>query len=78
MTLKVKVYDKIKYDTESKKVSETILKDVESFEIKTIKDEEIFKQGFDTVDENKEYLIVTFENGEISTFRNSYVDIFRM
>ena len=34
--------------------------------------------GFDTVDEFEEYLILTFENGETSTFRNSHVDLFRI
>lgn len=40
--------------------------------------EEILDKGFDEVDEKGEYLILTFENGETSTFRNSLVDMFIM
>lgn len=78
MTLKIKVYDGCKYDKTSKKVWEHIYNDVERFEVKTIGDNEIYNDGYDEVDEHKEYLIMTFEDGTTSTFRNSHVDIFKV
>ena len=78
MVLKVKVYDDCKYNANSKKVSEAIYNDVEKFEVKTISDEEMYAQGFDVVDKFGEYAILTFTNGETATFRNSYVDVFKL
>ena len=77
MNLNVKFYDGIKYDATSKKTAEFIYKNVVKLEIKVISDEEIFEEGFDTVDENKEYAIMTYADGTTSTFRNSHIDIFR-
>ena len=77
MKLRAIVYNKIKYDAESEKVAETIYYNVKSLEVKEITDEEIYSLGFDEVDYYKEYAIITFENGETATFRNSHVDIFR-
>lgn len=76
MTVKVKVYDGIKYDANSKKVNEVIIEKVESIEVKVISDEDIYADGFDMVDDYKEYAILNFADGKTSTFRNSYVDIF--
>lgn len=50
-------------------------RDVIKFEVKTMKPAEL--EGFDQYDDYNEYLILTFENGETATFRNSYVDLFR-
>ena len=77
MNLNVKFYDGIKYDETSKKTAEFIYKNVVKLEIKVISDEEIFEEGFDTFDENKEYAIMTYADGTTSTFRNSHIDIFR-
>ena len=77
MNLKVKVYSDSKYSKDSEKVAEAEYNNVVSREIKTIADEEIYNMGFDEVDECGEYAILTFDNGETSTFRNSHVDIFR-
>ena len=77
MNLNVKFYDGIKYEVTSKKTAEFIYKNVVKLEIKVISDEEIFEEGFDTVDENKEYAIMTYADGTTSTFRNSHIDIFR-
>ena len=76
MKVLVKVYDGIKYDAASTKVAETRYNDVVSLDVKHISDDEIFAQGFDEVDEYGEYAILTFADGTMSTFRNSYVDIF--
>lgn len=77
MTVKVKVYDGIKYNENSKKVAEVVYKNIKGLEVKEISDEEILADGFDETDENKEYAIITMSNGETATFRNSFVDIFR-
>ena len=75
MNVLVKVYDGVKYDPMSKKVSETRYNDVASLDVKGISDGEILKV-FDEVDEYGEYVILTFADGTTSTFRNSHVDIF--
>ena len=76
MKVLVKVYDGIKYDAASTKVAETRYNDVVSLDVKHISDDEIFAQGFDTIDDYREYAILTFADGTTSTFRNSCVDIF--
>lgn len=77
MKVKVKVYDGVKYWDGTEKVAE-VEYDIKDYEVKQISDEEIAAMGFDTVDEFEEYLILTFENGETSTFCNSHVDLFRL
>ena len=77
MNVKVKLYDLPKYDPESKKFAEVEYKDVESYEVKTIPAEEI-AATYDMVDENDEYLILTFADGDTATFRNSHTDMFMM
>lgn len=77
MKVKVKVYDGVKYWDGTEKVAE-VEYDIKDYEVKQISDEEIAAMGFDTVDEFGEYLILTFENGETSTFCNSHVDLFRL
>lgn len=77
MTIKVICYDKTKYESDSIKVAEHIYDDVEAIEVKAMTDEEVYEDGFDTVDEYKEYAVITFVDGETATFRNSYTDIFR-
>ena len=77
MSLKITVYDGVKYNDGTEKVAETIYNNVEKLEVKRMTDEEIFAQGFDEVDEFEEYAIITFTDGTTTTFRNSHVDIFR-
>ncbi len=76
MTLKIKVYNNTKY-LSNEKVCETIYKDVVGIEVRFIEDEEIRAMGYDEFDPYKEYCIITFENGETITLRNSFVDVFR-
>lgn len=78
MNVKIKVYDQSKYNAESQEVAEVEYQNIKGFEVKIIEDEEIYNMGFDDVDENKEYLILTTEDGETSTFRNSLIDLFRI
>lgn len=77
MNLKVEFYSGIKYDVASEKIAEHIYNDIESLTVKSISDNEIFAQGFDEVDEYKEYAIMIFADGTTSMFRNSHIDIFR-
>ena len=78
MSVKVAVYDKCKYDLTSEKVAEVEYKNIKGWDI--VSDPmtvERIEAETDEIDEYHEYLIIELENGEISTFRNSYVDMFR-
>lgn len=70
----IEVYDKCKYNAESKVIHEAHYNDVAKWEVKTILPEEL---DFDEYDEFNEYLVLTFTDGETATFRNSHVDMFR-
>lgn len=76
MTVKVKVYNGIKYDENSAKIAE-VEYNVTGYEVKEIPADEILKE-FDETDEYNEYLILTLADGETATFRNSHVDLFRI
>lgn len=78
MDIKIKVYNGIKYETSSEKIAEVEYENVKTARVVKISDEEIYEMGFDDVDPNGEYFIVEFMNGEESTFRNSFVDAFRL
>ena len=79
MSVKVVVYDKCKYDLTSEKVAEVEYKNIRGFDILSdIMTVERIEAETDEIDEYHEYLIIALENGEISTFRNSHVDMFRI
>ena len=79
MSVKVVVYDKCKYDLTSEKVAEVEYKNIRGFDILSdIMTVERIEAETDEIDEYHEYLIIELENGEISTFRNSHVDMFRV
>lgn len=78
MNIKIEVYDKSVFEKDSIKVAEVEFFNIQHYEVKIISDKEIFEMGFDETDEFKEYLIITLENGEQSTFRNSRVNLFRI
>ena len=78
MNIKVKIYDKSKYQPECERIGEVEYNNIKGFEIKTIDDEEIYKMGFDEVDEYREYCIITFADGKTATFRNSHIDVFKI
>lgn len=78
MNIKLKVYNKNKYYEDSQKIAETTYKNIKNFEVKKMSVNEIIAQGFDEFDDYDEYLIITLENDEKATFRNSYVDLFKI
>lgn len=78
MTIKVKIYDKVKYDPTSRKTAETILENVKGFEMRELSDEEVRQNGFDEFDENKEYVKLTLDNGDVTTYRSSHADFFKI
>lgn len=80
MDVKVKIYDKVKYEKDSVKVAEVEYKNIEGFRVVT--GEEATEIGLSTDknsrDDYNEYLVITLEGGEEATFRNSYCDLFRL
>lgn len=79
MKLNVKLYNKCKYEEDSKVIKDVNLEGIDSLEVKDIPASEILSETDGScVDDYNEYLILTYDNGETSTFRNSYVDVFRI
>ena len=78
MNVKVKIYNGVKYNMKSEKVAEVEYKNIKRFEVVT--GERATEIGNETDansrDEYNEYLVITLEDGETTTFRNSYVDLF--
>lgn len=73
----VEAYDTCKYKLESSVVSEVVYENVKKFEAIVLDPDQVLARGFDEIDDYNEYLVLTFEDGETSMFRNSYVDLFR-
>ena len=71
------IYDKVKYTSEPISHKEVTLNDVAKYEVVEMTDDQIRDLGFEAADDYGEYLIITYKSGEVGTFRNSYVDIFR-
>ena len=80
MNVKVKLYNGVKYDRNTKKVAEVEYNNIRSYEVVT--GDRATEIGLETDensrDEYNEYLIITSENGETNTFCNSHVDMFRL
>ena len=79
MKVKVKVYDGVKYNADSKKVAEVEYQ-VKGYEVVT--GDRATEIGLSTDensrDEYNEYLVLDMGNGETATFCNSHVDMFRI
>lgn len=79
MKVKVKVYDGVKYNADTKKVAE-VEYEIKGFEVVT--GERATEIGLSTDensrDEYNEYLVLDMGNGETATFCNSHVDMFRI
>lgn len=81
MNVKVKVYDEIKYSPISEKIAEVEYYNIKGWDVVSdpVTVEQIEHETDEAgIDECHEYLIIELENGEISTFRNSHVDLFKI
>lgn len=80
MNVMINVYDTSKYEKDSKVVATVKYENIQGYEVVT--GDRATEIGNDTDaasrDEENEYLIITLEGGETSTFRNSRVDMFRL
>ena len=80
MNVKVKVYNGVKYEATSKKVAEVKYNNIRGYEV--VAGGKATEIGLETDeksrDEYNEYLIITLEDGETSTFCNSHVDMCRI
>lgn len=79
VNVKVWIYNGAKYETSSKKIAEVEYPNIQGYEV--VFGDRATQIGNETDeasrDENNEYLIITLENGETTTFCNSRVDMFR-
>ena len=79
MRVNIKLYDKCKYVEESRVIASVDLTGVVSLDVREIPKNEILKiTDGSCVDDYNKYTILTFENGETSTYRHCYVDVFRI
>ena len=77
MKLNIKLYDKCKYEEDAKIIKDVNITDIISIEVVEIPASKILTETDGScVDDYNEYLILTYDNGETSTYRNSYVDVF--
>ena len=78
MNVKVMVYDGVKYEATSEKVAEVTYNNIRGYEVVTGERAREIENMTDDVsrDDYNEYLVITLNNGETATFRNSYVDLF--
>ena len=70
------VHEATKYEATEDDRIEVKYDGVEGFEVVTGERAEAIEAESDCEDEFHEYLVIYFENGETSTFRNSHTDLF--
>lgn len=78
MRVIINFYDTCKYEDDSKVIAECELTDIASFKVKKIPASEILRETDGSCFDYNKYTVLTFENGETRTYRNCYVDIFRL
>lgn len=80
MNVKVRMYNSVKYDRNSKKTAEVEYNNIKGYEVVTGEKATLIGNETDenSRDEYNEYLIIHTENGETATFCNSHVDMFRI
>lgn len=80
LNVKVKIYNGVKYNFNTKKVAEVKYMNIIGYEV--VAGDRATKIGLETDensrDEYNEYLVITLEDGEKATFFNSHVDLFRI
>ena len=79
MKVDVRIYDKCKYEKDSKVYTNATITNVRSIAVKSVPKRVMLNYtDFDGIDDYDEYLVITYNTGETSTFRNSHVDVFRV
>ena len=78
MKIKVKGYNKSKYDETSEKLYEYELENVAGFKVVLGEENVPMKIMKSWEDDEHEYLMIYFEDGTFNVWQNSRVDIFRM
>ena len=79
MRMNIKLYDGNKYLEGSKVIADVDITCVTSVVVREIPKNEILKETDGScVDDYNKYTILTFENGETSTYRHCYVDVIRV
>lgn len=79
MRVLVKIYGGVKYTSNEQPFTTEM--EIEDFEVRKISDEEMIKQGWnkEDLDECGEYLLIKhIGKDEVSTYRNSHIDLFRI
>lgn len=77
-TVKVKVYNECKYQEKELESKTIIYKNVIAFGVISGDEAKEIEKTTDgnNIDDCHEYMVLYFSDGTISTFRNSYVDLF--
>ena len=80
LNVKVKVYNGVKYNLNTEKVAEVEYNNIRGYEVVTGERATEIGNMTDAAsrDEYNEYLVITLNDGDTATFRNSYVDLFRI
>ena len=77
MKVNIKLYDKNKYEEDSKVIASFDLTGVASVVVKEISKSVILGETDEScVDEYNKYTILIFDNGDSSTYRHCHVDVF--
>lgn len=76
----VEQYDSCKYFGGAEEGRRTEYRDVEAFEVVHGEAAALMEAGMDpaSVDDFHEYLVIYMASGETATYRNSYVDMFKI
>lgn len=77
MKVDVRIYDKCKYEKDSKVYINVTITNVRSILVKNVPKRVMLNYtDSDGIDDYDEYLVITYNTGDTSIFRSSYVDVF--